>query len=615
MSNADSFGSGNIYNAVTSAGSMMNAQSLSSVSLQSISKTNSSLVNNQSNLHSMQQAAHIKPQSVDQSEKMNFKSPLSSRDSLLPSHQQQQLQQHPHQFQQHQFVQQQRLQKQQSQQHQHLLNNDAFGQSQLISDPCSQVKREPGVEHHNAVLLSQTSEQFQISELQNQFQQNAVENQSRSAQSLSLPSGQHDMCSSLTQNSQQMQQILHPHQLISESQNNFNCLSVGAQSDTVVQGQWHSQPQDRVHVPVSMSHEQHVQEDFRQRISGQDEAQRNNLASEGSIIGQTVPPRSTSEPQNSSGSTYRSGNPNRDRQFRNQQRWLLFLRHARRCTAPEGKCPDVNCVTVQKLLRHMDRCNSTPCPYPRCHHTRILIQHHKHCRDAGCPVCIPVKNYLEAQMKAHTRLGSDSCLPRKSNDAGDNSARLISKTPSVVETTEDLQPSLKRMKIEQSPQSLKPESESSAVSAVAITDSHVSQDVQLQDYKRGDTCMAVKSEYKEVKLEVPVSSKQGSPSSSEMKKDNMDDVSNQRPGGESIAHDEPAALAKQESVKVEKETDPVQQDNAIQPAENVSGTKSGKPKIKGVSLTELFTPEQVRQHITGLRQWVGQVILCIFFVL
>ncbi|KAJ0548714.1 putative histone acetyltransferase [Helianthus annuus] len=34
--------------------------------------------------------------------------------------------------------------------------------------------------------------------------------------------------------------------------------------------------------------------------------------------------------------------------------------------------------------------------------------------------------------------------------------------------------------------------------------------------------------------------------------------------------------------------------------------KSGKPKIKGVSMIELFTPEQVREHITGLRQWVGQ---------
>jgi hypothetical protein len=35
--------------------------------------------------------------------------------------------------------------------------------------------------------------------------------------------------------------------------------------------------------------------------------------------------------------------------------------------------------------------------------------------------------------------------------------------------------------------------------------------------------------------------------------------------------------------------------------------KSGKPKIKGFSMMEFFTPEQVRDHIKSLRQWVGQV--------
>lgn len=41
----------------------------------------------------------------------------------------------------------------------------------------------------------------------------------------------------------------------------------------------------------NMSHEQHVQEDFRQRIAAQGEAQRNNLSSEVSVIGQSVRPR------------------------------------------------------------------------------------------------------------------------------------------------------------------------------------------------------------------------------------------------------------------------------------------------------------------------------------
>jgi len=43
------------------------------------------------------------------------------------------------------------------------------------------------------------------------------------------------------------------------------------------------------------------------------------------------------------------------------------------------------------------------------------------------------------------------------------------------------------------------------------------------------------------------------------------------------------------------------------PSTTVASTsKTGKPKNLGTSLTELFTPQQIREHIIGLRQWVGQ---------
>ncbi|XWS20574.1 hypothetical protein CRYUN_Cryun31cG0113900 [Craigia yunnanensis] len=597
MNNADSFGSGNLYGAVTTVGSVTNSQNLNPVNLQSMSRTSSSLISNQTNLHGVQSAAHMKPQSTDQFEKMNFQPPVSSRDTILQANQQKQFQQQPHQFQQQQFLQQQRYQKQQNQQHQNLLSNSGYSKSQLASDIGSQVKCEPGVEHHDEVLHQQAPEQFQLPELQNQFQQNHAEEFSR----------QQDMLSSLPQNSQQMKQMLHQHQLIPESHNDYK-LSAGGLPESVVQSQWHPHSQDRAQMPGNMSHEQHVQEDFRQRISEQDEAQRNNLSADGSTISPMVVPRSSSDPSNSRGAISRSGNGSYDRQFRNQVRWLLLLRHARRCKAPEGKC-DGCCFTVRKLLSHMDICKSSQCSYPRCHHSKILIRHHKTCTNPACPVCVPVNNYVQAQ-KARACLNSTSILPSldsgstKTYDAGDISARMTSTTTSV-DTSVDIQPSLKRMKIEQSSQSVIAESEGSVVSGFAVAEHHISQDIQRQDYQHSDRSMPVKSEPMEVKMEVTISSAKGSPAIIEMK-DAVDEICKQKADDEPIMCDEFDGPPKQENAKIEKEPDSVKQENATQPSESAAGTKSGKPKIKGVSLTELFTPEQVRAHITGLRQWVGQ---------
>lgn len=610
VSTGDSSGSGNLYVPVTSVGSMMNNQNLNAVTLQSMPQTSSPLLSNQSHhSHTSQQVASIKPQSIEYVEK-NFQNQNSLTENLGRSHPHQQFQQQSHQFQQAQLAQHQLPQKQQSQQHQLLPKNDAFGRSQLSSEVPASVKTEPGIERSGGALHSQVPEHFQFSELPNQFVQNSLEDHSRGgAQLLSFPSGPQDTCPSLSQTSEQMQQLMHQNQFVTDSQSDFSCLPSGVQSDTVAQGQWYPESQDRSQVPGCFPHEQNVQEEFHQRIAGQDEAQQNNLSSDGSVVGQSSAASRLDKPSNTGGAACRSGTLSRDRQFRNQQRWLLFLRHARRCPAPEGKCPDPHCLTVQELLRHMEKCESLQCSFPRCCATKILISHHKRCKDASCPVCIPVKNFVQAQLKAFSRphFGSGFVKSvngsRKPYETGENTAKSNLKT--IVETPEDLQPSLKRMKIEPPSQSVVHEIQNPVLQSPTVCESQVFHTTQ-QTEPIVIPSMPMKSEVPEVKMEVSINIGQGSPKSIVGKKDNSNDSSMQRTDADPVISNTPAILPKQASVKIEKEVDPAKEESKELPADNAGASKSGKPKIKGVSLTELFTPEQVRQHIIGLRQWVGQ---------
>ncbi|XP_020232230.1 histone acetyltransferase HAC1 isoform X2 [Cajanus cajan] len=592
--NVDTYNSGSFYASAASSGSVMNTQNVNAVKLPSIPVT-SSLISGHSNLHSMHQTSQQNSQAINSLKNLKFQSSFTSRDSH--GHTQQQYQPRPQQCNQSERYAAQQFQlKLQSQQSQQLVNSDAFSQTQLSSNLDNRVKSESGVEMHK-VLKSQLSEQFHVSEMQNQFQQISSKDCSKVAQNLSFSSDQHDSLSSSPQISQQM---LHPHQLVSESQNNFSCLSVGSQSKSILINQW-PQSQDENHVPQGMSREQHLPMDFHQRITGLDEAQCNNLSSGVSIIGQPVASRNSTELLDSSGATKKA--------HRNQQRWLLFLIHARRCSAPEGRCQERHCSSVQKLCNHIDGCSIPHCPYPRCHHTRKLLHHFIKCKNPHCPVCVLVRKYRRAfQLQPRIRSDPESCLPIASNGSCESynvvgpSPRLISKSSLVVETSEEL-PSLKRMKTEQCTQSTNPEYDNSTASVLPNFESQDSKDTQCQAYPCGDMSISTKSELTEVKAEVLVHPIHENLSETKMDEDNAHD---KRPAGKPVTYNEPANIARPENVKTEKETGQDKQENVTQASEHAAGTKSGKPKIKGVSLTELFTPKQVREHITGLRQWVGQ---------
>ncbi|KAI3825537.1 hypothetical protein L1987_07027 [Smallanthus sonchifolius] len=341
-----------------------------------------------------------------------------------------------------------------------------------------------------------------------------------------------------TSEQQQQQQQRQPHFGV-DTRNN-----VTGQPEAALQGQWHSSS----HQLGNLSNEIKIREVL-PGITGQNQIQRNNLSSEASMAAK------------------RSVDPPSDRQlqFKNQQRWLLFLRHARKCGYPPGSCPESHCIIVQKLWKHIMSCNGvTQCQYPRCHKSKMLLHHHKHCKDQSCPVCVPVKDFIQRIGVQHVD------FPQSGNGSCDH-------------TSEDFQPSMKRMKIVHSAAAQNENQD--PIIPVSIT-------ATSEDLQDRDTCRPLKYEASGVKLEVPASSMQGFAKISEA---NNDGVLNEDIGS-----------PKQEFSKTEKQAGQAKQEDMTLVAETSAGTKSGKPKIKGVSMIELFTPEQVQEHITGLRQWVGQ---------
>ena len=342
----------------------------------------------------------------------------------------------------------------------------------------------------------------------------------------------------------------------------------------------------------------------------------------------------------SGGSGNSSVDLQRQQQYSKQQRWLLFLHHASKCTAAEGKCTVTpHCHMARQLWAHIASCRDRECTFARCNASKTLLRHHQTCRDARCPVCGPVRQQVmnqqrkEATSKADqqsTGMAANPVTPGMTTTSILSPEGLESSPTgdaSVMEEADTEPPPAKRVKTEPDVVSSAPAPVPSSQQQWTATSSpgKMSAAATTQAPVRPQTVSLLKSEHQgTVKAEVVtnmVSTQVESTYTMQhtstsvhkglavTKTEVADQVKAElRQQGPGVAvKAEPQSIASGTVPSVQVKAESVRTGSAVQTA-TAATAKAGKPKNLGTSLTELFTPEQIREHITGLRQWVGQVL-------
>ncbi len=94
-----------------------------------------------------------------------------------------------------------------------------------------------------------------------------------------------------------------------------------------------------------------------------------------------------------------------------EQRRLLLMRHASKCTNP--RCSIGRCCTVMKSLwKHIANCEDHACKIEHCVSSRRVLSHYGNCDYKNCPICVPVREaiYRNAQLNEAIQYNGISAL-------------------------------------------------------------------------------------------------------------------------------------------------------------------------------------------------------------
>ncbi|KAM0890970.1 hypothetical protein ACQ4PT_026736 [Festuca glaucescens] len=592
----DMGGSGSFYGTGSSPLTTANNQNMGAANFQSRSRMNSMLLTNQLNMQSIQAQPQIKSEVLDQSEKLNFQSSQLTQEQLLRqqlSMQQQQVQPNS-QFVQNQYHLNQQLPN--SQHQQAMLRSNSFKQSQLNSSHSMQIS-EQGSLAHTELTSSQATESAALQNFQGQYQQRSAHDNVKGAQLFGHLSGSQNFSASGSHDSQP---LLPPNQQLDVSSNDVSYVLKGSQPEQMQQPQWRPQTMEKASMTSNLSLEKQIQDDFSQRTMAQDGAQQ-PFSSDWRVSGCTVASVDPALPKLPTGGFEQStANINYIRQLK----WLLLLFHAKGCSSPLGSCKFPRCVHLQDFVKHLDNCQRKDCPQKKCSKSRMLIQHYKTCVDEQCPVCSNVKKFLRLsteqankQRALEPKVAQQNMTQRIMNGVeGDiMDIDLVS-----VESFDGQQSVPKRLKMRPASPNV-PEHEILRASNPNVNPGFLPEETHPELLEQTKKMPYLKREA-DIKVDMrplqnPVKTGYGTDGNAPTARHNV------IPG----VSNEIKSHVKQEMLSIDKESSQNVPEVKNETNDSADATaKSGKPKIKGVSLTELFTPEQIGAHIDSLRLWVGQ---------